>query len=156
MAFKYHPFMFGLITVIAIIELGLSGWERHQQSIDPLGGNTVASRLDFLLFLSVWTTVFGGAYLVFAHTGRFGIIASYASHAFWLFWTFVMWVIGAALYQKRMIEVGCGDSAKRCHINHSVEGFAWIEMSLTFITFFIILLHIGGKTERYRSGPYDV
>jgi len=155
MAINYHPFLFGLITAVAIVELGLTAYERHQQHLYPIDGHTLTSRLDFLIFNSVWTTVFGIFYLIFAHTGRFGIIASYASHAFWLFWTFVMWIIGAAIYQKRLIEGGCGQDSRRCHINHTVEGFAWMEMAFTFITLILIALHVGGKTERYRTGPYD-
>ncbi|KAG9000202.1 hypothetical protein FRB90_011869 [Tulasnella sp. 427] len=153
--FRFHPLLFGLITAAGIVELGLTAYERKQQHDYPIGGHAVTSRLDYLLFLSVWTTVTGSAYLIFGKTGKFGAIASFASHAFWLFWTFVMWLIGAALYQRQLIEAGCGETSRRCHINHTVEGFAWIEMSLTFITFFIILLHVGGKTERYRTGPYD-
>ncbi|KAG8906780.1 hypothetical protein FRB99_006157 [Tulasnella sp. 403] len=154
MAFTYHPFLFGVITTFAIIELGLTGWERKQQHDYPIGGNGTTSRLDFLIFDSVWTTVFGIFYLIFAHTGRFGVIASFASHAFWLFWTFILWIVGAALYQRQIIEVGCG-SGRRCSVNHTVEGFAWMEMAFTFITLGVIILHIGRKTERYRTGPYD-
>ncbi|KAG8948168.1 hypothetical protein FRC04_009967 [Tulasnella sp. 424] len=153
--FRFHPLLFGMITACAIVELGLTAYERKQQHDFPIGGHAVTSRIDYLLFLSVWTTVTGGAYLAFGHTGKFGVIASFASNAFWLFWTFVMWLIGAALYQRELIEVGCGENSRRCHINHTVNGFSWIEMSLTFITFLIVLLHVGGKTERYRTGPYD-
>ncbi|KIO33185.1 hypothetical protein M407DRAFT_205099 [Tulasnella calospora MUT 4182] len=145
--FRFHPLLFGLITACGIVELGLTAYERKQQHDFPIGGNDVTSRLDYLLFLSVWTTVTGGAYLVLGKTSTFGIIASFASHAIWLFWTFVMWLIGAAIYQRQLIEVGCGENSRRCHINHTVEGFSWIEMSLTFITFLIVVLH--------RTGPYD-
>jgi len=156
MKFHYHPILFGLITILAIVELGLTGWEHHEQSNFGIHSGSVRRRLDFLIFVSAWTTLTGAAYIVFGHTGRFGLIASFASHAFWLFWTWIMWLVGAALYQSKLNSIGCGFTNKMCHINHGIEGIAWIEMALTFITLWVIILHIGGKTERYRSGPYDV
>ncbi|KAG8899156.1 hypothetical protein FRC01_010642, partial [Tulasnella sp. 417] len=152
---RYHPILFGLITAIAIALIGLTAWTHHQQSVAPFGGNGLTRRLDFLIFLACWTTLFGAAYMIFAHTGRFGMIASHASHVLWLFITWVMWLVGAALYQHRLNRFGCGPTHRRCQINRAIEGLSWVEFALCFITMWIIILHVGGKTARYRTGPYD-
>lgn len=149
---RYHPLLFTLITTIAITLIGLTAWQRHQPNF---GGSSLSRTLNFLIFLSCWTTLFGGAYIIFAHTGRFGMIASHASHVLWLFVTWVMWLVGAALYQHRLNQIGCGPSHKRCQINHAIEGLSWAEFAICFITMWVIILHIGGKTARYRTGPYD-
>lgn len=152
---RYHPILFGLIAATALALLGLTAWQRHQQHLFPYGGSGLTSRLDFLIFLSVWTFLFAAAYIIFAHTGKFGAIASHASHVLWLFVTWVMWLIGAALYHHRISQVGCGTSHMRCQINRAIKALSWLEFALCFLTMLIIMLHVGGKTSRYRSGPYD-
>ncbi|KAG9042586.1 hypothetical protein FS837_010666, partial [Tulasnella sp. UAMH 9824] len=67
---RYHPILFGLITAIALALLGLTAWTHHQYSNFGLTGTGLTRRLDFLLFLSIWTALFGAAYIIFAHTGR--------------------------------------------------------------------------------------
>ncbi|KAG9005475.1 hypothetical protein FRB90_010390 [Tulasnella sp. 427] len=152
---RYHPILFGLITATAIALIGLTAWQHHQLSKYSYGGSGLTRRLDFLIFLACWTTLFGAAYIIFAHTGRFGRLASHASHVFWLLITWIMWLIGAALYQHRLHQVGCGLLHRQCQINRAIKALSWLEFALCFITMWIIILHIGGKTDRYRSGPYD-
>ncbi|KIO33186.1 hypothetical protein M407DRAFT_241177 [Tulasnella calospora MUT 4182] len=152
---RYHPILFGLISAIAIALIGLTAWMHHQYSASGLGGTSLTRRLDFLIFLACWTALFAAAYIIFAHTGRFGAIGSHASHVFWLLITWIMWLIGAALYQHRMSQLGCGLTHKMCLINRAIKALSWIEFALCFITMLIIILHIGGKTARYRTGPYD-
>lgn len=42
--FRFHPLLFGMITACAIVELGLTAYERKQQHDFPIGGNAVTSR----------------------------------------------------------------------------------------------------------------
>lgn len=157
---RYHPILFSLITAIAIALLGLTAWTHHQYSKFGLTrgvlGTGLSRRLDFLIFLSVWTTVFGAAYIIFAHTGRFGAIASHASHVLWLLITWIMWLIGAALYHQYLNHHKfCGVTTRMCQVNRAIRALSWIEFALCLITMLIIILHIGSKTARYRTGPYD-
>lgn len=106
-------------------------------------------RLNFLIFLSCWTTLFGAAYIIFAHTGRFGMIASHASHVLWLFLTWVMWLVGAALYTHRLNQIGCGPTHKRCQINR-VRPLGSVSAPSTDIDSLAFILH---RLSRDSPGP---
>ncbi|KAG8948171.1 hypothetical protein FRC04_009970 [Tulasnella sp. 424] len=152
---KYHPALFTLITVIALALIALTTWQHHQQEIAPLGRRLIRSRLDFLIFLSCWTALFGAIFVALGHTGRCGVVASHATHVLWLFITWSMWLIGAALFSSRLNQIGCGRTPVRCNVNHGIEGLSWAEFALCFLIMWAIMFHIGGKMERYGHGPYD-
>ncbi|KIO33194.1 hypothetical protein M407DRAFT_4163 [Tulasnella calospora MUT 4182] len=137
---KYHPALFTLITVIALALIALTCWQHHQQGIAPLGTSWIRSRLDFLIFLSCWTALFGAIFVALGHTGRCGMCASHATHVFWLFLTWSMWLIGAALFSSRLNQVGCGRTP-------AIEGLSWAEFALCFIIMWVIIFRIGGKME---------
>ncbi|KAG8896654.1 hypothetical protein FRC00_005590 [Tulasnella sp. 408] len=151
---KYHPVLFTLITVIALALIALTCWQHHQQEIAPLGRSLIRT-LDFLIFLSCWTALFGAIFVALGHTGRCGTVASHATHVFWLFITWSMWLIGAALFSSRLNQIGCGRTPVRCNVNHAIEGLSWAEFAICFIIMWAIMLRIGAKMERYGYGPYD-
>jgi len=89
----YHPFLFALMTLSSLAELGLTaflisaGNEHHTWPTAKYH-----SLLILFLFNAVWTIVFSLAYTLWILDGAAHLLASIASSVIWLLITTVLWV----------------------------------------------------------------
>src|SRR5882757_2706891 len=107
----YHPFLFILITMCAMAELGLTAYlisvgnesqnwpsaRYHSLSVCFSASKEVlliyayvASSLILFEFNAVWTTLFGAAYMLWIVDGAVHFLASIASSIIWLAITSVL------------------------------------------------------------------
>lgn len=89
----YHPYLFTLIALVAMAELGLTAFllNRGNQR-DTWISSRYHHVLVLFLFDSVWTTIVAWCYVVWIFNGALHLFASVASSALWLIVTAVLWV----------------------------------------------------------------
>lgn len=76
----YHPFLFLLMTLCAIAEMGLTAFLIDAGNASgEWASPRYHSLLILFLFNAVWTTLFGTAYTLWILTGAAHILASIAS-----------------------------------------------------------------------------
>jgi len=153
----YHPFLFVLITICAMAELGLTaflisaGNENH---------NWPSARYHSLLILfefnAVWTTMFGTAYLLWIVDGAVHFLASIASSIVWLVITTVLW--GAAAGMMRSTRAG-GDcnwisDSSGCRETLTVEAVGWVEFGLCTLTLLATCMWLRASKRSYHSSFY--
>lgn len=112
----YHPFLFVLITMCAMAELGLTAYlisvgneshswpsaRYHSLSVCFPASMEVlltcdSSSLILFEFNAVWTTLFGVAYMLWIVDGAVHFLASIASSIIWLAITSALWVGGLSI-----------------------------------------------------------
>ncbi|KAL4069594.1 hypothetical protein V8B97DRAFT_592623 [Scleroderma yunnanense] len=172
----YHPFLFGLITVCAMAELGLTaflisaGNESH---------NWPSARYHSVLILfefnAVWTTLFGTAYLLWIVDGAIHFLASIASSIVWLLVTTILWGAAAGMMHGARAGGDCnsisatsgfviGDSpcylpqdlssVSRCKEALTVEAIGWVEFGLCILTLFATCMWLRTSKRSYQSSFY--
>ena len=122
---QYHPFLFLLLMLCAMAELGLgvfmivTGYEHEywpSSRYKALWVNhyfgirgerlTTSTRLILFLFDAAWTIFFSSAYLLYCLEGGRRLLADIASSVVWLMMTTTLWVrAGGNLGVHRLIDV---------------------------------------------------
>lgn len=158
-----YPIIFGILLICTLIEMCLSAWLTAQFNIHH--NNTTAdeqTRVRYIIFCSVWTLLFGGAYFITFLLAITGIITSIASHSLFLFVTWVLWLAAAAAIASTL------GGSLNCHIDavffycghlNALMGFAWLIVILLTIILILVLVRGTFSAKRgdgYRGGLLDV
>lgn len=151
-----YPVIFGLMLIFTIIEMCISAWLTGQ--FNARHNNTTAdekTRVRYILFCSVWTIVFGGAYFITFLLAISGIITSIASHSLFLFVTWILWLAAAAAITSTL------GGSLNCHFDpvffycehlNALMGFAWLIFIL--LTIILILVLVRGTISAKRGDGY--
>ncbi|KIM47224.1 hypothetical protein M413DRAFT_23459 [Hebeloma cylindrosporum] len=153
---KGHPVAFGALALFALIELSIAAWiTAKYNSKHNSPGSSVTVRVRYILFMSVWTIVFGGLYLVgFIVAGAGSMFTSVASHFFFLFLTWILWLAAAAAITQTL------GGALNCHTQtyfvycgqlNALEGFAWLIVVMVTLMLLFVLIR-GIQSARRGDG----
>ncbi|KAH7915783.1 hypothetical protein BJ138DRAFT_1132366 [Hygrophoropsis aurantiaca] len=174
----YHPFLFVLITICAMAELGLAaflisaGNESHSWPSVPYH-----AVLILIEFSAVWTTIFGTAYMLWIVDGAIHFLASIASSILWLVITTALWGSAAGMLHTARPGGDCNwipdsitsgfvdeslpcdtpeelSSTSRCRETLTIEILAWIEFGLCAVTILATCLWLRTSKRSYRSSFY--
>ncbi|EGN98839.1 hypothetical protein SERLA73DRAFT_181514 [Serpula lacrymans var. lacrymans S7.3] len=149
-----HPFLFALITVCAMAELGLTAFLINDSNEKHNWPNQRYQSLVILMeFNAVWTTVFGAAYMLWVVDGAVHVLAGIASSVVWLGMTCVLWGTAAGVMHQTRIGGACTatlsgfvdeslycdspqelSSVPRCRETLTVEILSWVEFGLCLLT----------------------
>jgi len=155
---KGHKFAFGLLIIIGIIEIAITGFlTGRYNSRHDYPNKSIRDRIRFLLFASFWTVFLSLFYIVlFIRSASSGSVASsILSHAGFLTLTWIFWTAGAAALTA---SLGGGHNCSNlpyelpyCNHLNAAMGFGWAEWVL--VTFLLIaVLVIGGRATRRGNG----
>ncbi|VDC06707.1 unnamed protein product [Peniophora sp. CBMAI 1063] len=150
---RAHPITFGLTILFAIIELGLSAF---------LVSVFSSSRLNFLLFTSIWTLLLAPAFVGLFFRAPGHIASSVGAHWLFLILTWIFWLAAAAALSDALDGWFVGGCSAyifgHCGTLRAAEAFAWIIfIIMTFALFAVSFLgvhHIRGG-RGYREPMYD-
>ncbi|KAJ7175848.1 hypothetical protein C8R46DRAFT_1347354 [Mycena filopes] len=150
----YHPFLFTLIALLAIAELGLSAFWVHQIQDEP--SSRFKSLIILFLFNSVWTTLFAGAYVFWILDGAMHELASIGSSGIWLSITAILWGVAAGLFHPVRGSSNCdGDPAiSPCRETLALEAIGWTEMGLCILTLLAACFLVRSTRRSYRGSYY--
>ncbi|KAG1813883.1 uncharacterized protein BJ212DRAFT_1364293 [Suillus subaureus] len=134
-----------------LVSLAISAWLTSRfNAYNNYFSLTERDSTRFLLFTSIWTIVFSGAYMLFFFSLPDHVLSSVASHIFFLFLTWVFWTAGAASITSAL---GGGLNCKACSCTagklNALEGFAWVIWIL--VTFAILVVLIRGIIAARRG-----
>jgi len=149
-----HPFVFGFITLVSLIELIITAILVHDDNSNGgLYSHTIRDRERFLLFTSLWTILFSIFYIVGFLKASGSFLLSIASHGIWLFITWVVLLAGAAAITDTLGgSATCGRfGLPHCHQLTATEAFAWINWILLTFAFFIVVF-TGARSMRSGDG----
>lgn len=148
--------MFGAIVVFSIIEMCISAWITAKYNANHNFPNSgVRARVRYILFVSIWTILFGSGFLVVFLVATTSALASVASHFFFLTVTWILWLAAAAAITQTL------GGALNCHTQSffvycgqlsALEGFAWLIWVL--LTFMLLFVLIRGITSAKRGDGY--
>jgi len=172
----YHPFLFVLITICAMAELGLTaflisaGNENHSWP-----SSRYHSLLILFEFNAVWTTMFGTAYLLWIVDGAVHLLASIASSIIWLIITTVLWGVAAGMMHGARQGGNCNwisgssgfvtasspcsqpqdlSSIASCRESLTVEAVGWVEFGLCALTLLATCMWLRASKRSYHSSFY--
>ncbi|KAK7048350.1 hypothetical protein R3P38DRAFT_2868809 [Favolaschia claudopus] len=156
MALGYHPFLFTLIALLAAAELGLSAYWVNRVQDEP--SSRFKSLLIFILFDSVWTLLFAGAYVFWIIDGALHGLASIGSSGVWLVITTILWGVAAGLWRDDVVKDADCDGTPAlsiCRQFVGLEAIAWTEMGLCILTLLAAVFWVRSSRRDYRR-PYYV
>ncbi|KAJ7925813.1 hypothetical protein B0H13DRAFT_1600039 [Mycena leptocephala] len=149
----YHPFLFTLMILSGVAELGLTIFLVN-------AGNTHGTwpspqyhaLLLFILFNAIWTVVFAVAYMLWLLDGAKHLLANVASSIFWLSVTVILWGVSAGVFHNTRTGGSCPTSPtiSRCRQSLTVEALAWLEFGVSASTLFWTCLWVGGTNSGRR------
>jgi len=156
---KGHPIVFGVIVVIAIIEMCISAWiTAKYNTLHNFPNSDLQARVRYILFASIWTVLLSSAYLVLFITMAGNVIASVASHFVFLLLTWVFWLAAAsALTQSLGGALDCQIQSAFVYCVHlnALEVFAWLIWAILTLMLLIVLLRgiIGARRGEGVAAP---
>ncbi|EJD36030.1 hypothetical protein AURDEDRAFT_20238, partial [Auricularia subglabra TFB-10046 SS5] len=131
----YHPFLFLLIALLAIVEIGLTAW--FVDHFNDVGWPTdrFHSLIILFLFNACWTALFALAYVWWTIAGVTHFLASVAGSTIWLLITAILWVVAAALFHE-WFDVDCTGTpvVSICRQMEAIEAIGWTEFALCILT----------------------
>ncbi|KAJ6584964.1 hypothetical protein B0H19DRAFT_1227547 [Mycena capillaripes] len=150
----YHPFLFTLIALVAAAELGLSAFWVHMVQHQP--SNRFRSLVILLLFNSVWTLLFAGAYVFWIIDGALHELASIGSSGIWLTITAILWGVAAGLFHNARGGGNCDGTPviSPCRETLTLEAIGWTEMGLCIITLLAACFWVRSSRRSYRGSYY--
>jgi len=154
-----HPIMFGAIVVFAIVEMCIAAWITAKYNAHHNFPNSgLRARVRYILFVSIWTILFGSIYMALFITMAGRWITGIASHFVFLFLTWVFWLAAAAaLTQSLGGALDCHTNTEFVYCGHlnALAGFAWlIWVVLTLMFIFVIIRGImGARRGEGVAGP---
>jgi len=133
----YHPFLFAMMTLSAMAELGLTAFlisagNEHMTWPTP----RYHSLLILFLFNAVWTTLFSSTYMMWMADGSSHFLANIASSVVWLLVTSVLWGTAAGVMHNTRSGGNCAGvpTISRCRQSLTVEALGWTEFGLCVLT----------------------
>jgi len=157
----YHPFMFLLIALVAIAELGLtaylvSQYKKNGYPAGEKGAGRFKSLIILFLFNAAWTTFFAVGYVLMILGGSLHIIASIAGSALWLIITAILWGIAAGLFHSTRSGGSCKGEPiiSRCRETLTVEALGWTEFGLCGLALVTACIWHRQNKRRAREGYY--
>ncbi|KAJ8596904.1 hypothetical protein M405DRAFT_871065 [Rhizopogon salebrosus TDB-379] len=171
----YHPFLFVLITMCAMAELGLTA---YLISVGNESHSWPSARYHSLLILfefnAVWTTLFGVAYMLWIVDGAVHLLASIASSIIWLALTSALWGAAAGIMHGTRSGGDCNWtpsssgfvdgvlscdqpqdlSVARCRETLTVEAVGWVLFGLCVLTLLATCLWVRTSKRSYNSSFY--
>lgn len=150
---------FGVVVVIAIIELSISAWlsARYHDRRNFLT-TTERDRVHFLLFCSIWTTFLSPIFPVLLILEWAQFMAGIAAHVIFLFLSWVFWLSGAAaITQSLGGGLNCNLGFVYCSQLNALEAFAWIEwvvLTLGFVYVMVIAVRANQRGEGYNGALF--
>ncbi|KAG0708888.1 hypothetical protein DFH29DRAFT_1035980 [Suillus ampliporus] len=162
----YHPFLFVLITMCAMAELGLTA---YLISVGNESQNWPSARYHSLLILfefnAVWTTLFGAAYMLWIVD---------ASSIVWLAITSALWGAAAGTMHNTRTGGNCNWipnssgfvdgvlscdqpqelSVSRCRETLTVEAVGWVLFGLCILTLLATCLWVRTSKRGYVSDSH--
>uniref|UniRef100_D8PPV2 MARVEL domain-containing protein n=2 Tax=Schizophyllum commune (strain H4-8 / FGSC 9210) TaxID=578458 RepID=D8PPV2_SCHCM len=134
---QYHPFLFLLLMLCAMAELGLgvflivTGYEHEYWP-----SSRYRALLILFLFDAAWTIFFSSAYLLYCLEGGRRLLADIASSVIWLIMTTTLWGAAAGLWHNTRTGGDCtGQPAiSECRETLTIEGLGWAQFSLSALT----------------------
>jgi len=151
---SYHPFLFLLICLIAIAELGLTAYLVNLfNGMGAYPSGEYESLIQLFLFNSIWTTLFGLAYVLFIAYGSLHFLASIASSAIWLVITIIFWGVASGMFHNLRGDDDCtgAPGISLCRENQTVEALGWTEFALCVVALFAACFWVHSS----RRSPYD-
>ncbi|KAJ7109718.1 hypothetical protein C8R43DRAFT_1099762 [Mycena crocata] len=151
----YHPFLFTLIALLAMAELGLSAFWVHQ--VQHESSNRFRSLVILFLFNSVWTTLFAGAYVFWIIDGALHGLASIGSSGIWLTITAILWGVAAGLFHPLTCQPTYSMLLRqifRCRETLALEAIGWTEMGLCILTLLAACFWVRSSRRSYRGSYY--
>jgi hypothetical protein len=147
---------FTVIVVFAIIVLAISAWITSNYGSDyPFKAER--DRVNFLLFCSIWTTLFSPILPTLLLLGLAEILTGIAAHVIFLFVSWVFWLSGAAALTASLDSVPTCRFFLFCSHLSALEAFAWIEwifMTFGFTCIIIIALRAVQRGQGYNASPF--
>jgi len=148
--------MFGSLVLFSIIEMCISAWITAKYNANHNFPNSgVRARVRYILFLSIWTIVFGSGFLVAFLVSATSAFASVASHFFFLLVTWILWLAAAAAITQTLGgALNCNTQSffVYCGQLNALEGFAWLIWVL--LTFMLLFVLIRGIMSAKRGDGY--
>ncbi|TRM66348.1 hypothetical protein BD626DRAFT_546639 [Schizophyllum amplum] len=137
LATQYHPFLFLLLMLCALAELGLGVYlvvAGYEHEYWPSG--RYKALLILFLFDAAWTVLFSSAYLLWCVEGGRRFLADVASSVVWLVITTVLWGAAAGLWHNTRTGGDCSGlpAISECRQTLTVEGLGWAQFSLSALT----------------------
>jgi len=149
-----YPYLFSLITLCAIAELGLTAFLISAGNEKKTWASPrYYSLLIMFLFNAAWTTVFSIAYMMWFADGTAYLLASIASSIIWLLTSTTLWGTAATIMHNTRRGGNCSGrpSIHRCRQSLAVEALGWTEFSLCAITLAATCLWVGTGKRAYVS-----
>jgi len=154
-----HPYLFFLMTLSAIAELGLTAFLINAGNLNGTWPSPrYHSLLILFLFNAVWTLVFATAYVLWIVNGSIHLLASISSSFIWLCATSVLWGTAAGLMHNTRTGGSCPgrDPISRCRQSLTVEALGWVEFGLCLITFLATCVWIFNNSPHSKRSSYYV
>ncbi|KAF8167163.1 hypothetical protein B0H34DRAFT_2539 [Crassisporium funariophilum] len=159
-----HPIVFGAIVLFSIIEMCIAAWiTARYNSRHDFPNSGVRARVRYLLFVSIWTILFGTIYMImFLVSSSGSLLTSVLSHWVFLTITWILWLAAAAAITQTLGgSLDCRIDTKfvYCGQLNALEGFAWlIWVLLTFLLAFVLYRGIvaARKGDGLRGGLVSV
>jgi len=155
---RYHPYLFMLITLCAMAELGLASYLINVGNQIGFAETSYHSLLILCIFNSVWTVTFGAAYTAWIVNGDLHLLASMASSFIWLLITSALWGTAAGVLHTTRAGGDCvgRPGISRCRQSLTVEALCWTEFGLCLLTFLSTTLWIFASKTNPRNSYYGV
>jgi len=139
---------FGVIVVIAVIELAISAWlTARYASRHNFLSTTERDRVHFLLFCSVWSTVLSPIFPVLLTQELALFVTGIAAHTIFVFISWVFWLSGAAAITASLGGgLDCNFHFVFCGQLNALEAFAWLEWAvLTVGLIYVLVMAVRAK-----------
>ncbi|KAF9453791.1 hypothetical protein P691DRAFT_799288 [Macrolepiota fuliginosa MF-IS2] len=151
---RYHPFLFALMTLSAMAELGLTAFligAGNEHKTWP--SERYHSMLIMFLFNAIWTTVFSAAYMLWMVDGGSRFLASVASSVIWLLVTTILWGTAAGVMHDTRTGGGCPlkPAIHRCRQSLTVEAIGWTEFGLCILMTILTCLWVDSSNYRRKE-----
>ncbi|KAF8807431.1 hypothetical protein BYT27DRAFT_7165036 [Phlegmacium glaucopus] len=150
----YHPFLFAMMTLSAMAELGLTAF---LISAGNENGTWPSPKYHHLLimfcFNAAWTTLFSTTYMLWYVDGASHFLANVASSVFWLLATSLLWGTAAGIMHNTRTGSDCAGRAtiSRCRQSLTVETLGWTEFGLCVLTMVATCLWVNSSRWKRQS-----
>jgi len=150
----YHPFLFTMMTLSAMAELGLTSF---LISAGNENGTWPSPRYHALLimfcFNAAWTILFSTIYMLWYVDGASHFLANVASSVFWLLATSALWGIAAGIMHNTRMGANCvrQEAISRCRQSLTVEALGWTEFGFCLLTMVATCLWVISSAWRRRA-----
>jgi len=152
---KGHPILFGLIILFSIIEMSISAWITSQYiSLHNSPNTNTTTRVQFILFTSVWTIVLSIAYSIIFQMWTYKPFAGTLSHFIFLIITWIFWLAAAASITTNLggtLDCSTQNYFEYCGQLNAMLAFSWLIWILITVTLILILLS-GIRSARRGDG----